>query len=178
MLTFTAVSPTSFCIKNGDATLTAFPDAADAPKADKNGIMLAAIPEEKESPGVISWPGEYNVKGVSIRGIGHDDGKQVSYVADPDHIRCAFLSEPVKDWTDRQIEEVGDIAVLVLPTADVKLTQKLVDEFDPRVLILLPGKNKETLKAVEKVIGVKERVSEYKIKGSLPSEGREVVVLQ
>ncbi len=174
MLTFTALSPTSFRLQNGDANLTVFPDDA---KAAKDGLTLFSVPEEKESAGVISWPGEYNMSGVSVRGIGHDDGKQVSYVADPDHVRCAFLSSPVKDWTDKQIESVGDIDVLVLTAADVKLTQKLVDEFDPRVLILLPGKDKEALKSVEKVIGVKERVSEYKIKGALPAEGREVVVL-
>ncbi|MBI2636007.1 hypothetical protein HYW84_01645 [Candidatus Peregrinibacteria bacterium] len=178
MLTFTSVSPTSFRLQNGDATLTVFPNPSDAAKSGKSGITLAAVPEEEGSQGVISWPGEYNISGVSIRGIGHDDGRQVSYVADPDHIRCAFLSEPVKDWTDRQIEAVGDVSVLVLPAADAKLTQKLVDEFDPRVLILLPGKDKDALKSVEKIIGVKERVGEYKIKGSLPAEGREVVVLQ
>jgi len=196
MLTFTALSPTSFKLQNGDATLTVFPDGA---KAAKDGIALAALPEAPsslrlrshstgsgpsagqagsgETKGMISWPGEYNMSGISVRGIGHEDGKQVSYVADPDHVRCAFLSDPVKDWTDKQIEAVGDIDVLVLPAADPKVTQKLVDEFDPRVLILLPGKDKEALKAVEKVIGVKERVSEYKIKGTLPAEGREVVVL-
>ncbi|NOS67279.1 MAG: hypothetical protein HOO67_02845 [Candidatus Peribacteraceae bacterium] len=174
MLTFTALSPTSFKLQNGDATLTVFPDGGKAPK---DGITLVALPEEKETAGVISWPGEYNMGGVSVRGIGHEDGKQVSYVADPEHIRCAFLSDPVKDWTDKQIEAVGDIDVMVMTAADVKLTQKLVDEFDPRVLILLPGKDKEALKSVEKVIGVKQRVSEYKIKGSLPQEGRDVVVL-
>ncbi len=68
--------------------------------------------------------------------------------------------------------------MLALPAADSKLTQKLVDEFDPRVLIILPGTEKGALGAIEKVIGVKERVKEYKIKGSLPSEGREVILLQ
>lgn len=174
MITFTALSPTSFKLVNGDASLVVFPDSG---KAAKDGITLLAVPEEKETKGIISWPGEYNMSGVSLRGIGHDDGKQVSYVADPDHVRCAFLSEPLKDWTDKQIEAVGDIDVMVMPAADPKLTQKLVDEFDPRVLILLPGKDKDALKAVEKVIGVKQKVSEYKIKGSLPQEGRDVVVL-
>lgn len=177
MLTFTALSPTSFRLQNGDASMTVFPDDA---KGAKDGITLLPLPEDpsqNSKTNVVSWPGEYNMSGVSVRGIGHDDGKQVSYVADPDHVRCAFLSSPVKDWTDKQIESVGDIDVLVLTAADVKLTQKLVDEFDPRVLILLPGKDKEALKSVEKVIGVKERVSEYKIKGALPAEGREVVVL-
>ena len=176
MLTFTSLSPSSFRLSGGSTPLTVFPDS---PKSDgKEDIALLPVPEEKDTPGALSWPGEYNLGGISIRGIGHDDGKQVSYVADVDGVRCAFLSLPVKDWTDHQVETVGDIDVMVLPAAEVKLTQKLVDEFDPRVLILLPGKDKDALKSIEKVIGVKERVGEYKLKGSLPAEGREVIVLQ
>lgn len=172
MLTFTALGPSSFRVVGGASPLTVFPD-----KAGKDGITLLSLPE-KENTTAISWPGEYNMGGVSVRGVGHEGGKQVSYVADPDGVRCAFLSDPVQDWTDKQIESVGDIDIMVLPAADAKLTQKLVDEFDPRVLILLPGKDKDALTAVEKVIGVKEKVSEYKIKGALPTEGREVVILQ
>ncbi len=174
MLTFTATGPSSFRVTGADSPLNVFPDGG---KPSEKDITLIALPEEKETPGIISWPGEYNRGGVSIRGIGHDEGKQVSFVADPDGVRCAFLSAPVKDWTDKQIESVGDIDVMVLPAADAKLVQKLVDEFDPRVLILLPGDDKAALAAVEKVIGVKERASEYKLKGALPAEGREVIVL-
>ncbi len=175
MLTFTSLSPSSFRLTGGQTAVVVFPDAA---KGAKDGITLLSVPEEKDTAGALSWPGEYNLGGISFKGIGHDDGKQVSYVADVDGVRCAFLSSPVKEWTDKQIEAVGDIDVLALPAADVKLTQKLVDEFDPRVLIILPGAEKGALGAVEKVIGVKERAKEYKIKGSLPQDGREVVVLQ
>ncbi len=176
MLTFSALTSTSFRLAGGPTTVTVFPESAD--KAGAKEITLLSKAQEKDTDGAISWPGEYNLGGISIKGIGHDGGKQVSYVADVDGIRCAFLSAPVNDWTDKQIEAVGDVDVMVLPAAETKLTQKLVDEFDPRVLILLPGDDKTALAAVEKVIGVKERVSEYKMKGSLPSEGREVVVLQ
>ena len=178
MLTFTSLGPSSLRLTSDGSPMTIFPDPVPTKINEKDGVLLLSVPEEKTSSmAVISWPGEYNQGGISVHGIGHDDGKQVSYVVDADRTRIAFLSSPVKDWTEKQVESVGDIDVLVLPAADVKLTQKLVDEFDPRVLILLPGKDKDALKSVEKVIGVKERVSEYKIKGALPVEGREVVVL-
>ncbi|MSR87314.1 hypothetical protein EXS70_04055 [Candidatus Peribacteria bacterium] len=176
MLTFTALTTSSFRVTGGTTPVTVFP--AKASTGGKDGITLLSVPEETDTPGAISWPGEYNVGGISVKGIGHNDGKQVSYVADIDGVRCAFLSSPVLDWTDKQIESVGDIAVLVLPATDGKLVQKLVDEFDPRVLIILPGTEKGALGSVEKVIGVKERASEYKLKGALPAEGREVVVLE
>jgi hypothetical protein len=78
------------------------------------------------------------------------------------------------------MEAVGDIDVLVLPTDEVKVAQKLVDEFDPRVLILLPTKDADAYAAIAKVVGVKPEavVDEYKLKGQLPQEGREVVVLR
>ncbi len=174
MLTFTATGPSSLRVLGAETPINVFPDGG---KLSDKDINLLALPEETETPGVISWPGEYNRGGVSVRGIGHEDGEQVSYVADPDGVRCAFLSEPVKDWTDKQIESVGDIDVMVLPAADAKLVQKLVDEFDPRVLILLPGEDKTALAAIEKIVGVKERAKEYKLKGALPAEGREVILL-
>jgi hypothetical protein len=134
--------------------------------------------EEETTDGVISWPGEYNAAGVSIRGIGHKDGQQVSFVMQADGTRLAFLSSPLQDWTEHQIETVGDIDVLFLPAEDVKLVQKLVDEFDPRVIVVLPGKDKDETDSVFKAIGAKgvAAVDEYKLKG-LPAEGRDVVVL-
>ena len=95
-------------------------------------------------------------------------------------MRCAFLSSPLQEWTDKQLESVGDVDVLALPADDLKLSQKLIDEFDPRVLIILPSKNKDTYDSLAKVVGVKSEniVSEYKLKAQLPAEGREVVVLR
>jgi hypothetical protein len=176
MLTFSALSPTSLRISSGSSTIIAFPESS--PKALKeNDIFLLAIPEEQFRVQVISWPGEYNVNGISILGIEHSGGKQASYVATVDGVRIGFLSLPLKDWTDQQIESVGDIDVLVLPASETKLCQKLIDEFDPRVLLVLPGTEKGALSALEKVIGAKRTESEFKLKGALPAEGREVIVL-
>ncbi len=176
MITFSSLGSGSFKVAGTPKSLVVFPK--DAAKAiDDSVIVLASTPQEQSKGGVVSWPGEYNVAGVSIKGIGHGDGQQVSYVVDCDGARCAFLSAPLVDWTDKQMEFVGDIDVLVIPTTDAKLVQKLVDEFDPRVLILLPAGNKDAHAAVMKSIGAKETVTEYKLKSSLPAEGRESVVL-
>ncbi len=176
MITLTSLGSGSLSVSGLNKTLTVFPK--DALKAAKdNLIVLAATPQEDAPEGVISWPGEYHVAGTALKGIGHLEGQQVSYVVDCDGVRAAFLSSPLQDWTDKQLEFVGDIDVLVIPTNDAKLVQKLVDEFDPRVLILIPGEDKNAHASVMKVIGAKETVSEYKLKSSLPQEGREVVVL-
>jgi len=120
---------------------------------------------------VLSWPGEYNEAGISFKGIGHGDGQQISYVAEVDDVRCAFLSSPLKDWTDKQMEVAGDIDVLTIPTDDAKIAQKLIDEFDPRVLILLPAP-KDDFDAIAKVVGATagSAVSEYKQKALSPQK--------
>lgn len=174
MLTFSALSESSLKIVGADAPVVVFPESA--PKGDGITILSVPLPAEEYNERVISWPGEYNLSGISFRGIGHNDGKQVSYVMTADGIRIGVLSAPLQDWTDTQIESVGDIDVLVLPAGETKLCQKLIDEFDPRILIVLPGKEKGALGAIEKILGSKKTESDYKVK-SLPAEGREVVVL-
>ena len=142
-------------------------------------MALLPAPEEVPSKGNISWPGEYNLAGISIRGIGQKEGQQVSYVAEIDGVRCAFPSVPLEDWTDHQIEMIGDIDVFVVPQGDAKLVQKLIDEFDPRILLIVPDESGKFDPEILRTCGAqgKEHVSEYKLKGSLPAEGREVVVL-
>lgn len=176
MLTFSALGNGSLRVAGGAKPLVIFP-ASKTSASD--AIVLFAAPEEQPAEGTISWPGEYNMGGVSVRGVGHKEGQQVSYVAEIDGLRVLFLSSPLQDWTDPQIQAVGDIDVLVLPTGDVKLVQKLVDEFDPRVLIYVPGAEKGDEGAIIKAIGAQNaaRTAEYKQKGSMPAEGREVVVL-
>lgn len=143
-------------------------------------ITLLSSPEEEVSKGTISWPGEYDMQGVLIRGIGHDEGSRVSFVLTIDNVRIACLSAPLHDWNDHELELLGDVDVFVTPTGDAKLVQKLVDEIDPRILVPLQTGEDASFSEILKSMGAQdvEPVAEYKLKGSLPSEGREVVVLQ
>lgn len=148
---------------------------------DKNvdgAINLISSPQEFPSREMLSWPGEYDVAGISVRGIGHQEGQRISYVADIDGTRIAFPCAPLEEWEEIDVEHLGDVHVLVLPAEDVKKCQKLLDEVDPRVLIVVPGSDGSLHPDVLKACGAadKEHVSEYKLKGSLPQEGREVVV--
>lgn len=176
MLTFTSLGGGAVrCIDGGKAIL-AFPS-----KPSGKDINLLSVPEETPQEGVISWPGEYDLDQVAIRGIGHDEGKKVSYSVEVEGVRCAFLSSPLHDWSDHELELLGDVDVLCIPADDVKLAQKIIDEVDPRVLIPLPTKNEDTFSELLRVCGAqgKESQDDYKLKSkaSLPMEGREVVIL-
>lgn len=174
MLTISALAGSSVLLSDGKTDVTAFPK-----KAAAKGVTLLASPEETPSGSVISWPGEYDIGGVAIRGIGQKEGQHVSYVVQMDDVRIALPASPLEEWSQADIERLGDVAVLILPTEDAKLCQALIDEIDPRLLILVPGSDGNMHPEVLKAAGAtgKESVSEYKLKGALSVEGREVIIL-
>jgi hypothetical protein len=176
MITITSLGGTTTKVDINGTVIVAFPAKAD----EKANISLLGSPEDEVSSGVVSWPGEYDIGGVSIRGIGHEEGQRVSYVVDDGKVRVAFLSTPLHDWTDNNLQLLGDVDILCIPADDTKIAQKIIDEVDPRVLVPLPTKDEETFVELLKIVGAqdKEIEKEYKLKGGLPVEGREVVILK
>lgn len=147
-------------------------------KSVEGAINLLPSPQEFPNREQLSWPGEYDIAGVTVRGIGQQEGQKVSYVVETDGIRVAFPATPLEAWDDADIERMGEVQVLVLPAEDPKLCQALLDELDPRVLIIVPAADGTLHPDVLKSCGAadKEHVTEFKLKGSLPQEGREVIV--
>ena len=176
MITITSLGGTSLRCEIDGKAVVSFPTKPD----EKAKLSLLAGPEEQVKPGVISWPGEYDIDGLAIRGIGHNEGQRVSYVVDNGDVRVAFISSPLHEWNDYEMEQLGDIDILCLPADDAKLGQKMLDDVDPRVLVPLPTKDEKTFLELLKIAGAqdKELVPEFKLKGSLPMEGREVVILK
>lgn len=173
MLTFNYLGQGSVKVSGGAMPVVSFPQ-----KAVSGAINLFASPQESPSRELLSWPGEYDIAGVTVRGIGQLEGQKVSYAVEIDSIRIAFPASPLEAWDDTDLEHLGDIHILVLPAEDPKFCQKLIDDIDPRILMLVPAAdgtlNQDVLKAAGAVGN--EQVSEYKQKGGLPQEGREVVV--
>lgn len=172
-LTFLFDGATGITCTGGSLPVVAFPASPV-----EGAVTLLSSPEQTPRQRIMSWPGEYDVAGISIRGIGHDEGKQVSFVVEIDHVRIAFPCSPLAEWGDEDIEHLGDVSVLVLPADDVKRSQKLLDDIDPRVLLLVPAADGTIHADVLKACGATgvEPVVEYKLKGQLPAEGRETVV--
>lgn len=173
MLTFTHLSGSSLRVVGGGIPVVSFPE-----KPVEGVVNLLASPQEFPSRELISWPGEYDVAGVTVRGIGQQEGQKVSYIVEADNMRIAFPVTPLQAWSDADIEHMGEVHILVLPAEDPKLCQTLLDELDPRILMIVPGSDGSIHPDVLKGCGAvdKEVVSEYKLKGALPQEGREVVV--
>lgn len=174
MLTFTYDGDSTLHCTGAGKPFTAYPK-----KPAAGEISLVSKPIEEEfNPDIVSWPGEYDIAGVTIRGVGQLEGQHVSYVVDADGYRIAFPAAPLVEWMDSDIEALGDVQVLVLPAEDSKKAYKLVEDIDPRYIFIVPGSDGKVDQDLLKQCGAvgKEVVSEFKLKGALPAEGREVVV--
>lgn len=72
---------------------------------------------------VVSGPGEYEIMGISIIGIStfHDDkkgearGKNTVYVIEVDGLRLAHLGDLGHKLTERHLETMGNIDILMIP---------------------------------------------------------------
>lgn len=149
------------------------------PEKLKEGVrMIASHPEEQYMKNVISWPGEYDFDGIFFKGIGQNDGSQVSYVADIEGVRCAFVDAPVLEWSDSDIEKLGPVDVLVVVPDKEKPVKTLIETVDPRIIIF-PSSGGDTA-AILKALGESaETVGDIKIQtSSLPQDSRKVVVLK
>lgn len=174
MLTYSYVGPGSVKCTGGAMPIVSFPA-----KPVDGAINLFSAPEPTPSRERISWPGEYDVSGIRVRGVGQMEGQKVSFMVENDGVRTAFISSPLEEWENIDIEHFGDIHVMVLPADDAKKAQTLIDEIDPRVLILVPGSDGNMHPDVLKAAGAqgKEITKEFKLKGMGSPEGRETVVL-
>lgn len=174
MLTFTSNGTLGLRIAGGDRPVTVF----DAALASAGDLTLLPTPEEQPTKDTVSWPGEYDYSGITVRGVGQMEGQQVSFLVVADGIRIGCMAAPLQQWTDEERAALGEIDVLVLPCDEHKKMQALLDDIDPRVVFILPDAKGKLDADALKACGAagKEHVREWKVKG-LPAEGREVVVL-
>jgi len=150
---------------------------------------------------LISGPGEYEVKGVFIRGIpgfhdnvqGKEKGKITMYTIEAEGIKFCHLSDLGQaELTDDQLEEIDGVDVLMVPVGGAGLTidgqgaSKIIAQIEPKIVIPmhyhLPGlKMKlEDVSKFLKAMGKNSVVPQEKLQvklNTLPKEGMEVVTL-
>lgn len=118
----------------------------------------------------ITYPGEYEVAGVSVIGIpsfhdekeGAERGKNIIYVIEMEGLRIAHLGDLGTKLTTEQLEEMGSIDIVMVPvggyyTIDAKTAAEVVKQIDPWVAIPMHYQDVELKKEVfEKLTGVEE----------------------
>ena len=149
---------------------------------------------------VVQNPGEYEVKNIYLRGIrsyhdksqGAERGPNNIYVIDIEEIKVCHLGDLGQEkLTDSQVDEIGDIDVLMIPvggtyTINYKEASEIVNQIEPKIVIPMHYKVrglKLDIDGPEKFIKelglTPEKVDKLKLaKKLLPSEEMKLVVFE
>jgi len=151
--------------------------------------------EIKGNPFLISNPGEYEIKDVFIHGFYfiQKKGRNTIYVIEAEGIRLCHLNNfSNKEITSEQLEKIGDIDILMIPTGggdiiDSSQAVKIVSQIEPRIVIPMSykiPKLKIKLEGVDvflKAMGQKSAETLDKLlikKKDLPEGETKVIVLR
>ena len=159
----------------------------DAPGANN----IEAIGGENEVPSfVVTYPGEYEVKGVFATGVAaaRSDGEHTIYRIDFEDMTVGFLGALDRTLTDDELSTLGSIDILLIPMGGGDVLGKtqaadLVAEIEPRLVIPsyyhVDGlkEKREGVEAFCKELGCpREDVSKLKMtKNALPVEGLRLI---
>jgi len=142
-------------------------------------------------PRLVTRPGEYEISGVLIIGIatfhdaeqGKKRGKNTIYLMEVDEILVCHLGDLGHVLTAEQIEEIGNVDVLLLPvggvsTINAPMAAEVVRQLEPKAVVPMHYKTSalsQELEPVErflKEIGVKQVEPQPKLsltRSSLPA---------
>lgn len=153
------IAHSSFIIKTKTATIVTDPFAAEIgikfPKIEADIVTISHDHSDHNqsslvdgNPKVFSWPGEFEVKGVSIIGISsfHDDEKGAKRgpnnmykfsVEGMNLFHCGDLGHPLDD---KSLEAIGAVDILFIPvggtyTIDSTKASQIAKRIDPSIII-------------------------------------------
>ncbi len=147
---------------------------------------------------LINTPGEYEKKGIAIRGIssyhdkveGKERGLNTIYIVKAEDMTICHLGDLGQEKLDeKQVEEIGEIDILLVPvggnyTINYKEAIGVIGQIEPKIIIPMHYKIKDLKVEIEgpekfvKELGLTpEKVDKYKIsKKFLPLEEMKLVM--
>jgi L-ascorbate metabolism protein UlaG (beta-lactamase superfamily) len=146
----------------------------------------------KTAPFLIDGPGEYEVKGIFVQGVEGEGG--TIYRLEAEGLSLCHLAAPGKGLTPGQIEEIGEIDILMVPVGgevlDPEKAVDIVSQLEPRMVLPMnywvPGLKEDWNKKLAKIdrfleaLGVEEPKSAPNLKirkEKLPPE-TEILILE
>ncbi len=100
------------------------------------------------NPKAVTGPGEYEIKNILIIGVAtfHDNnrgstrGKNTIYLIEMDEVSICHLGDLGHVLTDEQVEELGNVDVLLLPvggvsTVNAPVASEIVRQLEPKIVI-------------------------------------------
>ncbi len=157
-----------------------------------NNLGAIASPEDKKTF-VVHHAGEYEVSGVFVTGVNtplKDGTTHTIYRIELEDISVGFLGALDRELTDKEMEYLGAIDVLIVPACggtvlSAKVAATVVGQIEPRLVIPshiqvdgLKLKFDSEDAFVKELGATKEEMNKLKItKGALPQEDMGVIVL-
>jgi len=187
-----------FTIKSKEATIVTdpFKMGETLPPLKADIVTLCGegeIAEVAGDPRVLDWPGEFEVKGISIESF-HPNGDETNaFLFQVEGIHICHLGYLSHEISDEVLERIGDVDILLVPVGgglvlDGKTAQKVVESIEPRIVIpMVYGATKTQLQigGVEeflKAVGKSELVPVEKFsiasRANLPEGTMEFVLLE
>lgn len=170
--------------------------------SNKEIVVGFSFEGSKTIPFLIDEPGEYEVKGVKIKGIssfhdknqGKERGENVIFIIEIENIKVCHMGDfGEKELSHKQTKEIVGIDVLLIPvggkfTITGKEAAKIVGQTEPKIVIPMHYKIKETILDLENensflnFIGVKEKEKIKKLKIQKneidKKEGTKVIIME
>lgn len=162
---------------------------------DHNNIKTVA-----GEPFVIEGPGEYEVKGIFIKGIysfhdtsqGEERGANTIYIIESENIKICHLGDlGQKELSSNQLDKIGEVDILMVPVGGIYTINGseaigIINQIEPKIVIpmhyKIPKLNlklNNVDKFLEEIGAKKETVEEFLIqKRDLPEEEMKVVVMR
>ncbi len=161
---------------------------------DKEKKML---PLNSENIFLITDPGEYDLKGISIQGVSaktKGEVKTVIYKIEGEGIKICYLGRiGEEEFSPEQTERIGDVDVLIIPiggkeAVDAKGAFKLMSQIEPKITIPMyyqtkNGKEKDLGKLDDflKSLGIKQLPPLPKLslkERDLPKDEAKIIILE
>jgi len=102
----------------------------------------------KGEPAILDLPGEYSIKGVSIKGIssyhdkkeGAEHGLNTIFVLESEGIRFCHLGDLATSLDKKQLEEINGVDILAVPVGGpnslfAKEAKAVVDQVEPKIVL-------------------------------------------
>ncbi len=138
-----------FLLEAGGVRILTDPPSADtglaAPRLKADILILskpADVPGASSEAFVIADPGEYEVKGVSVRGfsVPVKNKPHAIYLIEMDGIKIAHLGYLAEELSGEQLEALDDPDIIILPVGggdvlDAEAAAKVIKEVEPRLIV-------------------------------------------
>jgi L-ascorbate metabolism protein UlaG (beta-lactamase superfamily) len=141
-------------------------------------------------PKVIKGPGEYEIGGILVIGLptfhdgdgGKQRGKNIVYLIEVDEVAICHLGDLGHVLTTQQVEEIGNVDVLLVPvggvsTINASMAAEVVRQLEPKIVVPMHYKTEVLKRELEPVdrflkeMGVKDVTSRPRLsvtKANLP----------